>query len=109
LALAPSGLASHLARADIAVLPYLRSSASGPLHVAMSCGLPVVVSDLPTLAEAAAGYTGAVLVPPADPKALAAGIERARRLTGRRHADARSWTDTVAGYDDLLARCRARR
>jgi glycosyltransferase involved in cell wall biosynthesis len=35
---------SFLAGADALALPYHRSSASGPLHVAMSAGLPVIVT-----------------------------------------------------------------
>ena len=32
--------------ADVVVLPYRRSSSSGPLHIAMSWGLPVVVTNV---------------------------------------------------------------
>jgi hypothetical protein len=34
------------------VLPYHRSSASGPLHIAMSAGLPVVATAVSGLVEA---------------------------------------------------------
>jgi hypothetical protein len=40
----------------------------------MSAGLPVIVSDVGGLREAAAGYEGARLVPPQDPAALAAAL-----------------------------------
>jgi glycosyltransferase involved in cell wall biosynthesis len=92
------------ADADVVVLPYRRSSASGPLHIAMSHGLPVVVTSVGGLVEAAAQYPGTVFVPAARPADLAAAIERATVLTGRRHADPSSWEQTVAAYDRLLTR-----
>ncbi|MEV6342422.1 glycosyltransferase [Actinoplanes sp. NPDC051851] len=94
----------YFGAADVVVLPYRRSSASGPLHIAMSHGLPVVVTAVGGLVEAAEAYTGTVLVPPAAPGALADGIERAAGLTGRRHADPSSWERTVDAYARLLKR-----
>jgi glycosyltransferase involved in cell wall biosynthesis len=73
--------------ADVVVLPYRRSSSSGPLHVTMSWGLPVIVTCVGGLPEAAAGYGGAIFVPPNDRQALKAAIWQARRLVGRRFAD----------------------
>ena len=83
------------AHADIVVLPYRRSSSSGPLHIAMGCGLPVVVTNVGGLPEAAGDYEGVVFVPPADLAALKDGIMRATRMLGRRYEDRRSWGDTV--------------
>jgi glycosyltransferase involved in cell wall biosynthesis len=91
------------AGADVVVLPYRRSSASGPLHIAMSHGVPVVVTGVGGLVEAAANYSGTVFVPPASPGALRDAIERAAGLTGRRHADPSSWSSTVEAYDRLLS------
>lgn len=96
-------VAAHFAAADVVVLPYRRSSASGPLHIAMSAGLPVVVSDVGGLREAADGYAGAVLTAPQDPDALAAAIRAALPLVGRRFADPRSWSDVVDAYHGLYA------
>jgi glycosyltransferase involved in cell wall biosynthesis len=81
--------------ADIVVLPYRRSSSSGPLHVAMSWGLPVIVTRVGGLPEAVAGYDGAILVPPGDEVALQAAIRRALPLAGRRFADPRSWSEPI--------------
>jgi glycosyltransferase involved in cell wall biosynthesis len=94
----------YFAAADVVVLPYRRSSASGPLHIAMSHGLPVVVTSVGGLVEAAREYSGTTFVPPADPAALADAIGRAAGMTGRRHADPSSWERTVDAYDRLLAR-----
>lgn len=94
----------HFADADVVVLPYHRSSASGPLHVAMSHGLPVVVTSVGGLVEAAAEYGGAVFVPPRDPEALRRGICTAAQLRGRRFPDVHSWQRTTAGYLALFDR-----
>ena len=88
---------AFFAAAHLVVLPYRRSSASGPLHIAMSCGLPVVTTSVGGLVEATAGYTGAVLVPPGDPAALAEGIRTALPLVGAAHADPHSWLAAPSG------------
>jgi glycosyltransferase involved in cell wall biosynthesis len=92
-------LRAELARTDAVVLPYRRSSASGPLHVAMSAGLPVVVSDVPALREVAGDYAGAVFVTPGDAGALAAGLALVGGLVGRRYDDTVSWDSVVAAID----------
>ncbi|GAA0454678.1 sugar transferase [Paractinoplanes deccanensis] len=92
------------AAADVVVLPYRRSSASGPLHIAMSHGLPVVVTAVGGLVEAAEEYTGTVFAPAASPSALAASIVSAVEKTGRRHTDPSSWERSVAAYGRLLER-----
>jgi glycosyltransferase involved in cell wall biosynthesis len=73
---------AFFAAAHLVVLPYRRSSASGPLHIAMSGGLPVVTTSVGGLVEATADHTGAVLVPPCDPAAHAEGIRSALPLMG---------------------------
>ncbi len=91
------------AGADVVSLPYRRSSASGPLHLTMDAGLPVVVTDVGGLTEAVHGYDGAVLVPGADPEALYEGLLRAMVLCGQRFEDASSWADNAdAVLDQLL-------
>lgn len=91
----------------VVVLPYHRCSASGPLHIAMSFGVPVVTTAVGGLVEATAGYTGAVLVPPGDPAALAAGIRAALPLVGLSHADPHSWSHTAERFTALLSRIKA--
>jgi glycosyltransferase involved in cell wall biosynthesis len=83
------------AHADVAVLPYRRSSSSGILHVAMSWGLPTVVTSVGGLPEAANGYAGAVFVPPEDLASLKEGLMKAVALVGQKFPDPRSWHDTV--------------
>lgn len=90
------------ARADIVALPYLRSSASGPLQLAISAGLPVVVSDVGGLGERAATYTGAVLVPPGDADGLVTGILEAVDLVGTRHGQPDSWDTIGDAYEKVF-------
>jgi glycosyltransferase involved in cell wall biosynthesis len=91
------------AAADLVVLPYRRSSASGPLHIAMSHGLPVVVASVGGLVEAAGDYPGVRFTPPASPRLLFEAIRDALPLIGQRFADPCSWEGTVAAYGTLLA------
>jgi glycosyltransferase involved in cell wall biosynthesis len=79
--------------ADVVVLPYRRSSSSGILHIAMSYGLPVVVTSVGGLPEAADGYDGAVFVPPGDPGMLKAGLKTAIQMSGQRFTDPRDWAE----------------
>jgi glycosyltransferase involved in cell wall biosynthesis len=93
---------AFFAAADLLVLPYRRSSASGPLLTAMAWGLPVVTTAVGGLVEASAGYSGAVLVPPCDPAALADGIRSALPLIGTTHLDPNSWAQTAEEYAGLF-------
>ena len=98
-------LASFFGRADLVALPYVESAASGPLHLTMATGLPVVVTEVGGLVSVAADYKGGVLVPPPNPEALALGIEAAAELAGHRHEDPHSWERTNASlrrtFDNL--------
>lgn len=88
-------VAGYFRRADAVVLPYRRSSASGPLSIAMSRGMPVAVSSVGGLPDAVAGYEGAVLVPPGDPEALREAFARLREMRGLRFQTTTSWHDSV--------------
>lgn len=94
----------YFAGSDLVVLPYHRSSSSGPLQIAMARGLPVVVTRVGGLVEATDPYPGAVLVEPADPSSLVDGIMRASGLVGRRFRGASSWDDTARAYSELFER-----
>jgi glycosyltransferase involved in cell wall biosynthesis len=97
-------VAAYFAQADAVVLPYHRSSASGPAHIAMSHGLPLVITAVGGLPSAVERYGGALLVPPHDPLALRDAIRRLPKLRGRRYPDPHSWDRTVERYGELLAR-----
>jgi glycosyltransferase involved in cell wall biosynthesis len=96
-------VAAVFAGADAVVLPYHRSSGSGPLHIAMSQGLPVVVTQVGGLSEAVSGYAGAVLVPPNDPETLHLALREIRKRQGLRFADQHSWESTTQHLDELFA------
>jgi glycosyltransferase involved in cell wall biosynthesis len=96
--------AGYFGGADLVVLPYHRSSSSGPLGIVMAKGLPVVVTNVGGLVEATAPYTGAVLVEAAQPASLAEGIRRGVALTGERFSGASSWKETVKAYSELFDR-----
>ncbi len=92
--------------ADLMVLPYRRSTASGPLSIAMHEGLPVVVTAVGGLPEAVEGYGGAILAPAANPRTLRQAIEQASDLRGRRYHSPHTW-DLAAGlYGQLFDRLR---
>jgi glycosyltransferase involved in cell wall biosynthesis len=93
---------AHFAGADAVVLPYHRSSASSPAHVAMSNGLPLIITSVGGLPEAVANYDGAILVPPHDPESLRNAIRTLPKLVGRRFQDPHSWERTVSGFADLI-------
>lgn len=90
-------VAAAFQHADVVVLPYRRSSGSGVLHVAMNYGLPVVVTNVGGLPDAASGYDGAIFVPPDDLQALRSAILHSIQLAGQRFEDPRSWTDSIRG------------
>jgi glycosyltransferase involved in cell wall biosynthesis len=97
-------LDGYLRGADAVVLPYLRSSLSGPLHVAMGYGVPIVMTDVGGNAEAAEGYGGIVLVPVGKPATLAAALRRLPEMAGHRFEHPHSWSQTATAYERLFDR-----
>ncbi|TME09818.1 MAG: glycosyltransferase [Chloroflexi bacterium] len=95
-------VAQFFSGADVVVLPYHRSSTSGPLHIAMSYGLPVVVTNVGGLIEAVSSYEGAILVPPRDPASLQRALLDVAKLYGKRYSDPHSWQQTAKRYQKLL-------
>ena len=96
-----------LAATDGLVLPYHRSSSSGPLLFAIGCGLPVIVTEVGGLVEAAKDYEGAIFVPPHRPDAIRVALPELARRRGSRYAPTASWATTreryLALFDLLLA------
>jgi glycosyltransferase involved in cell wall biosynthesis len=89
---------------DAVVLPYLRSSLSGPLHVAMGYGLPIVISNIGGNPEAAEGYGGIILTEPAQPAALRDALAQVARMRGQRFRHPTDWAQTTRAYEDLFER-----
>ena len=71
---ASSDVAGLFAAADVVALPYIAASSSGVLLTAYSCRRPVVASSVGGLADLVEDGATGVLVPPGDPRALAAAI-----------------------------------
>jgi glycosyltransferase involved in cell wall biosynthesis len=94
--------AAYLADTDVMVLPARRGSASGPLQIAMSSGLNVVLYAVGGLVEAARDYAGATLVPPEDLGGLEKALLDVRERRHQRYADPHSWDPAVAAVDRLL-------
>lgn len=100
-----------LARADVFALSSKRETFGLAVLEAMAAGVPVVASDLPALAELVSDGRDGLLVPPGEPDALAAAIERllddaalGRRLAqaGRKRAAAFSSSRTARRFERLL-------
>jgi glycosyltransferase involved in cell wall biosynthesis len=87
-------LGSFFRRADLVVLPYLRSSASGPLHMTMAFGLPVVVTNVGGLGDVAARYSGSVLIEPESVDGILEGIRRGVDMVGP-FVDPYSWDSSA--------------
>lgn len=95
-------LDGFLRGADTIVLPYRRSSISGPLHVAMAYGLPIVMTDVGGNTEAAQGYEGLVLVPPADAPALTRALRGLHAMRGIKSYREHSWQHVAEQYESLF-------
>jgi glycosyltransferase involved in cell wall biosynthesis len=83
---------------DVLILPYRRSSASGPVALAMAAGVPVVTTDIKSLVEATEGYSGAIHVPVGDSDAIAASVRQIRKLVGLKHVNPLRWENIAEKY-----------
>jgi glycosyltransferase involved in cell wall biosynthesis len=95
------------ATTDVLVLPYRRATSSGPLSIAMNCGIPVIVYDVPELREAAISYSGARFVAVNDVQALREAIRQIRHEPVVTHEGPASWQRTRSAYEDLIGRLQA--
>lgn len=86
---------SYFAAADVLVLPYRRGSSSGPLHIAMSHGIHVVMYAVDGLVEAVRDYEGVVLVNPGDIDGLRDAILSVATRRDERFANPHSWAPVV--------------
>lgn len=96
--------------ADAVMLPSLEESGGLPVAEALARGVPVVASDIPAIAETAAG--GARLHPPRDVERAAALLAdvfaspaldaAAREAAGRTWAAPRSWAVAARRYREVL-------
>ncbi|OLR92721.1 hypothetical protein BJP25_20400 [Actinokineospora bangkokensis] len=91
------------AAADALVLPYRRGSASGPLQIAMSRGIHVLLYAVGGLVEAVSDYAGARLLPPDDVDALRAALLELPEHRARRFEDPHSWAATTGAVERITA------
>lgn len=97
--------------ADVVVQPYVTASQSGVAQVAFQCEKPLILTDVGGLAEIVPDGEAGLVVPPSDPGALAAAIDRffekglAERLTEGvlRQRKRFSWDALVDALEGLLA------
>ncbi len=85
----PGRLPAVTARAAVGLLPLpgdnpFAAKFTSPLKLFeyMAAGLPIVASDLPAIREILTDGVNALLVPPGDPKAIAAAVRRLRTEPG---------------------------
>ena len=82
---------------DIAVLPYLEATGSQNTSLALAFGRPVMVSDLPALAQGVTDGVNGRVVPAGDERAWTSALEQ---LTPR---DVKRWTAAITPVDATAA------
>lgn len=101
----------------VVAAPYRAANQSGVVHLAQTLSRPVVVTDVGDLASAVTDGETGLLVPPEDPSAFAAAVERLLRDPAeagrlgrngqRRVRSEASWREVagrvVAIYEDLVS------
>jgi glycosyltransferase involved in cell wall biosynthesis len=106
-------LAAYLCAADVVALPYRETTTSGVLLAARRFGCPVVATAVGDLVEEIEDGRTGLLVPPADPAALAGALRRlildpslAARLgeAGQTVLRTRSWEEAARRTVDLYQR-----
>ncbi|HEX8294928.1 MAG TPA: glycosyltransferase family 4 protein [Chthoniobacteraceae bacterium] len=69
-------IASFFHRAHVVAVPYRAASQSGVAHLAFAFGKPVIATQVGALPDLVRHEENGLLIPPEDPVALAAAIER---------------------------------
>lgn len=100
-------VALYFSACDVVVLPYVCATQSGVAQLASGFGRPIIGTLVGDLAQIGADGGAAILVPPADSKALAQAI--VSWVTSHRnpetpvHAPRREWSDLVEDIEALGA------
>ncbi len=94
-----SGVRDFLGAADIFVMPSLLEGQPLALLEAMAMAKPIIASDIPGIREPVEGGRAAVLVPPADPAALAGAIRKMASDMGAGLALGRQARQLAGRYD----------
>ena len=96
---AQSEMARVYAGADVFVVGQWYAGWNNPVVEAMACGTPVVCTDIGGVADFAVHEQTALLVPPRDPEAMAAAIERLAGDPALRRRLAANALEKVARFD----------
>ena len=108
--LAEDEIADVMEEAAVVVLPYRKIESSGVLATALGHGRPAVVTDVGSLGDTVREFGAGAVVPPDDPKALAAACialldqpdALARAARGTQAArDALSWDRAAEAHERL--------
>jgi glycosyltransferase involved in cell wall biosynthesis len=98
-----------LAAADLVVLPYLAGTQSAVAPMALADGVPVLTTAVGGVPEVVADGVNGVVVPPADPTALAEALDSLDPPTldrladgARRSAGELSWGGYASAVEDLI-------
>ena len=100
-------VARMLAAADVFVLPSLTEALPTVVAEAMAAGLPIVATTVGGIPEMVRHGEAALLVPPADPEALAAAVLRLLANPRQAAAMGRSGRRVVAERFDIRTQARA--
>jgi glycosyltransferase involved in cell wall biosynthesis len=92
---------------DVFVMPSRWEGLPNALLEAIACGIPVVATDVPGMAEAAGGH--ALLVPPDQPAALAEAVCRALASPSRPTVSLNSFDEVAATHLAVFERAYARK
>lgn len=105
----PAEVAAYLSGLDVLVLTSRYEGLPNAVLEARACGIPVVATDVPGVAEAA--DAGVVLVPPDDPQALARALLSVldHPVGAGRSPAVRSFAEVAAGHLAAFQRALARR
>jgi glycosyltransferase involved in cell wall biosynthesis len=87
-------------QADVLVLPYLRASQSGAAHIAISYGIPVIVSKVGGLIESMGSYKGTIFIKPKSIKDITNAIYKLKK--GKRFENPHPWSKTINKYKEVL-------
>jgi glycosyltransferase involved in cell wall biosynthesis len=85
---------------DVFVLPSLNEGMGRVIVEAMAAGKPIVASDIGGIRNLVAPRISGILVPPADPEALAAGIKDLYRDPDRRERMGEAGRQRAAAFSD---------
>ena len=90
---------SYLCTTDVFVLPSFLEGFSNAMLEAMSCGLPVVVTDIPGVREAIVSGVNGILIQPGDPDEITVALTKILSNRGMANSMGRAARKTVVdGY-----------